>query len=136
MVLFALLQLYAYSAKPYYADTSLTGKNVQYYGGPMGIRAFMAAANPTEIVQGLIQMVKYMAAIKPAQRYDTAIGLEPLRYGQGGAANMDASPLPPSYPSDNAMYHGAMKPQREPSPNGMEYGTVNEYTPLPGRKVF
>ena len=136
MVLFALLQLYAYNAKSYYADTSLTGKSVQYYCGIMGIRAFMAAANPTEIVQGLTQMVKYMAVIQPTQRYDTALGLEPLRYGQGEGGNMDASPLPPSYPSDNVMYHGAMEPQREPSPKGMEYGTVNEYTPFPGRKDF
>ena len=131
MVVFALLQFYAYSAKPYYADNQLAGKDVQYYGGPLGIKAFIAAASPVDIVQGFVQAVGFMMASQRTPEYDTALGLEPFRYDQAGGSS---SASPPPYVPANATYKGVAAPQREPSPSSMEYGTVDGYTPLPKRQ--
>ena len=128
MVLFALLQFYAYSAKPYYANNQL-GKNVRYYGGPLGIKAFIAAASPVDIAHGLVQAVRFMVASQSTMKYDTTVRLEPLRYGQAGGS----SAAPPPYVPANSTYNGVVAPQREPSPSSMEYGTVDGYTPLPKR---
>ena len=131
MVIFALFQIYAYSAKPYYADNQFAGKNVRYYGGPLGIKAFIAAMNPVDIAQELVQAVSYITASQRTPEYDTAVSLEPLAYGQGGG---NSRAPPPSYVPANAAYQGAVVPQREPSPGSMEYGTVDGYTPLPKRQ--
>ena len=131
MVVFALFQFYAYSAKPYYADNQLAGKDVRYYGGPLGIKAFIAAANPVDIVQELMQAVMYMMASPRTPKYDTAVRLEPLGYGRAGG---NSSAPPPPYVPANATYEGVVAPQREPSPSSMEYRTVDEYTPLPKRQ--
>lgn len=57
MVLFALFQFYAYSATPYYAGENnrlADGKDdVRYYGGRLGIKAFIAAVSLGDIVEGL-----------------------------------------------------------------------------------
>lgn len=132
MVLFALFQFYAYSAKPYYADNQFVpGKKVQYYGGPLGIKAFIAALNPVDIVRELVQAGSYLMTSQQTPAYDTAMGLEPLGYGQGGG---NPSAPPPSYMPANAAYQGAVAPQREPYPSSMEYGTVDGYTPLSKRQ--
>ena len=131
MVIFALFQIYAYSAKPYYADNQFTGTKVQYYGGPLGIKAFIAAMNPVDVVQELVQAASYMTASQRTPEYDTAVSLEPLSHGQA-AGNWSAQP--PPYVPAHAAYQGAVVPQREPSPNSMEYGTVDGYTPLPKRQ--
>ena len=131
MVVFALFQFYAYSAKPYYADNRLAGKDVRYYGGHLGVKAFIAAVNPVDIVQELVQAVRYMMAGQRTPKYDTAVALEPLGYGQAGG---NSSASPPPYVPANATYEGAVAPQREPSPSSMEYGTVDGYTPLPKRQ--
>ncbi len=130
MVLFALLQFYAYSARPYYANSRLSGKDVRYYGGPLGIKAFIAAASLVDTVQGLVQAGRYMVASQRTPEYNTAVGLEPLRYGQAS----EISGTPPPYVPTNATYTGVVAPQREPSPSSMEYGTVDGYTPLPRRQ--
>ena len=123
--------MYAYSAKPYYADNQFTGTKVQYYGGPLGIKAFIAAVRPGDIVQELVQAVSYIMVRQRTPEYDTAVSLEPLSYGQGGGSS---NTLPPPYVPANAAYQGAVTPQREPSPSSMEYGTVDEYSPLPKRQ--
>ena len=131
MVGFALFQFYAYSAKPYYANNQLAGKDVRYYGGPLGIKAFIAAANPVDIVQGLVQTVSYMMPSQRTPAYDTPVRLEPLDYDQ---ADGKLSAPPPPYVPANATYKGAVAPQREPSPNSMEYRAVDGYTPLSKRR--
>ena len=123
--------MYAYSAKPYYADNQFTGTKVQYYGGPLGIKAFIAAANMIDVVQELVQAVSYMKASRRTPEYDTTVSLEPLAYGQGGGSS---STQPPPYVPANVAYQGVVAPQREPSPSSMEYGTVDVYTPLPKRQ--
>ena len=133
MILFALFQFYAYSARPYFirnktsAAESLPTLNMRYYGGFLGIKALLAALNPLEILGGLIQAVGYLVSNPSTQRYDMARALEPLRYGQAsGSTNM-----PPPYASTNVKHQGVTAPERAHSPSDMENGTVNEYTPLP-----
>lgn len=132
MVVFAFFQFYAYSAKPYYADNQLAGKNVQYYGGPLGIKAFIAAANPVDIVQELVQMVKYIMPSRRTPKYDTAVELKPSGYGQAGG---NSSAPPPPYLPANATYMRTVALQRESSPDSTEHGTVDGYTPLSKRQV-
>ena len=72
-------------------------------------------------MQGLVQAVRYLAAGSSPQRYEnTGLGMEALRSGLGGR-NMNGPP----------PYQGLAAPQRAHSPNQMEHGTVDEYTPLP-----
>ena len=133
MAVFAIFQFYAYSAKPYYANNSKLAdgeKDVRYYGGPLGIRAIMAAACPGDIVQGLGQAVMYLLMVRrgiPKEEDDTAMmGLEPLSYGQVGGSE---SAPPPLYVPANATYMGVGAAQRETSPGSMEEGAVEGYTP-------
>ena len=78
MILSALFQFYAYSARPYFirnktsAAESLPTQNMRYYGGFLGIKALLAALNPLEILGGLIQAVGYLVSNPSTQRYDTA----------------------------------------------------------------
>ena len=131
MVAFALFQFYAYSAKPYYADDNnqlADGKDdVRYYGGPLGIKAFIAAASPGDIVRGLGEAVMFMFKGRrgtPEEENDTeGMGLEPLSHGNGGGSERVA----PAYVSANAMDIDLT--QREPSPSSMEGGSVEGYTP-------
>ena len=138
MVVFAIFQFYAYSAKPYYANNNKLAdgeKDVRYYGGPLGIRAIMAAAGPGDIVQGLGQAVMYLLMVRrgiPEEDDDTAMmQLEPLSYGQVGGSE---SATPPLHVPANATYMGIVATQREPSESSMEDGTVQGYTPLPKKR--
>jgi len=67
MVFFALFHVYAYSAKPYFLTSSISSaesqakpSSLRYHGGFLGIKASAAALNPSEIISGLIEMLRYV----------------------------------------------------------------------------
>lgn len=118
MVLFSLFNFYAYPIKPY--SQPLKG-GVHYYGGFLGIKALLAALNPMDLVSGMALAVQYLiSSPKPTRAYDEL----PLHQGR------DAG-LPPAYvpqaPSNSERY----QVRQEQSPNPVEYGRVDRYTPLP-----
>lgn len=131
MVLFALFQIYAYSAKPYFLSSSISSAESQsqmkpaslrYYGGFLGIKAFAAALSPREILSGLSQMLRYILSNPPVQQdYNNGMGMEPM-----GPDQASKYP-PPAYMSAQGAYQA---PQRAHSPNPVQYGRVKQYTPL------
>lgn len=151
MIFFALFQIYAYSARPYFltsfvstaeSQSGLKPANLRYQGGFLGIRAFAAAFNPREILSGLGQMIRYIVSNPPVQRdYNNSVGMVPMHSGQAGPHQ------PPAYKPAGSTYQGFTAPQSSPqsapqgppqwasqrpsSPDPVKYGTVNQYTPLP-----
>lgn len=130
MVLFSLFNFYAYSVKPYTLASSGSGLESQphkggahYYGGLLGVEALLAAMNPMEIASGLVLAVRYLVSSPRPQAYDDL----PLR--QGRDANL--SPPDRQQASNNWRYQGPSDIEREHSPNPVEYGRVDRYTPLP-----
>ena len=128
MVLFSLFNFYAYPVRPYTfksgnpaIESQLPKGGAHYYGGFLGIKALLAALNPMDIASGLALAVQYLiSSPTPARGYDDV----PLQQGR------DVS-MPPAYipqaSSNNERYQGG----RGDSPNSVEYGRVDRYTPLP-----
>lgn len=130
MVLFSLFNFHAYSVKPYKLASSGSGiesqalkGGVHYYGGFLGVKAFLAAMNPMEIAGGLVLAVRYLVSNPQPQGHENL----PLRQGR------DTGVPPPYMPqaSTNGPYQGRADSGREYSPNPVEYGRVDRYTPLP-----
>lgn len=126
MVFFSLFNFYAYSFRPYTLASSGSGMESQplksqahYHGGFLGIKALLAAMNPTEIASGLVLAVRYLVSSPQPQSHDNV----PLRQG------VNASAPPPYMPQ--GRYQGLTNADRAHSPNGVEYGSVDRYSPLP-----
>ena len=100
MILFALLQFYAYNVGPYKASSK--------QGGPL--TALVSAASPVEIFQSLIIAVGFCFGRTPAQqrKYDD-VGIEPLR--------TDPRPTQQAYGVTNLQPSYPYQPQRAHSPN-------------------
>lgn len=130
MVLFSLFNFYAYSVKPYTLASFGAGSESQpldggahYHGGSLGTKALLAALNPTDIARGLVLAVRYLVSSPQPQAY----GSLPLR--QSGNVNVP----PPYVPQDssNSQYSQQSRDvRREHSPDSVEYGRVDRYTPL------
>lgn len=126
MVLFSLYNFHAYSVKPYILASGAVesppfGSGARYHGGFLGIKALLAALNPMDIASGLVLAVTYLfSSPEPSRGYNAL----PLRQTRNASA-------PPAYyphaPSDYAGYQEG----RGHSPDPIEYGRVERYTPLP-----
>lgn len=128
MVLFSLFNLYAYPIKPYtftsgnpaIESTSPKG-GAHYYGGFIGIKATLAALNPMDIASGLALAVRYLiSSPKPVRGYDDV----PLQQSR------DVS-MPPGYIPETSSNDERYQGGQGHSPNPVEYGRVDRYTPLP-----
>lgn len=124
MVFFAIFHIYAYNPKPYFLHNggserieSQKSGGSRYHGGLLGIKAFMMAMNPLEVAGGIVQAVKNVVSSPQTRYYDSGTSMQPLHYGQP-AQNTNGSP---PYPQTH-------------SPNKVEYGSVDQYTPLPRRQ--
>jgi len=68
MVLFALFHFYAYSARAYFIRSGVPIAETQkwtasgYHGGPLGIKAFLLALSPFEILGGIGQAVRFLVS--------------------------------------------------------------------------
>lgn len=130
MVLFSLFNFYAYSVKPYTLTSSGAGSESQprnggarYHGGFLGIKALLAALNPTDIVHGLVLAVRYLVSSPQRQGHDSL----PLRK----SGNPPALPrYVPQVSNDERYYQGPRETRREHSLDPVEYGRVDRYTPL------
>ena len=127
MVLFSAFNFYAYSFKPYtYASSTSSAssgiesqpfkRSVHYKGGFFGIKAFIAAFNPMDIVKGLVLMVQYFNSYPQPQGNGNPTPLNVLSV---------QSPQAPSV--NNAGHH----PGQAWRPDSIEHGRVDRYTPLP-----
>lgn len=130
MVLFSLFYFYAYGAGPYNLNSragyyeSHPGLNRKYYGGRFGERAFLVALNPLEIASGIATALKYaVSSPPPSQNYDR-MSMGSTQHHEQQAFNPQATSPPPVYQSPEG---------RMESSASMEYGTTEQYTPLPGR---
>lgn len=128
MLLFSLYNFHAYSVKPYtlasFRPGSIAsqpvGAGARYHGGFLGVKALLAALNPTDLASGLVLAVKYLfSSPDPLRGYDEM----PLRQGRDAGA---APACDSQAPSNDARYQEG----RGHSPNPVEYGRVERYTPL------
>lgn len=127
MVLFSLFNFYAYPIKPYTftsGNSAIESPPVKggahYYGGFLGIKALLAALNPLDIASGLALAVQYLVSSPNPAR-----GFDDLPLHQGRDANM-----PPAYMPQASSKNGRYQDGRGHSPNPVEYGRVDRYTPL------
>ena len=109
MVLFSLFNFHAYTSRPYHISSSTylegSGSGSAGKGGYLGtIKALIMAANPTEIISGLVHAVRNVISIvggdgSRGPYADDGVGLQPLGSGElqrpgqfGGHTQIQAYP--------------------------------------------
>ena len=104
-----------------------TQQKFHYLGGPFGIKALAAAANPMDIFQGLVTAVAFMTGRVPMQQRSQDVGIEFLRSSEYSSPYI-VHDTPPSYeyqqPSGIQRAHSPNRQEvtRDRSPSPQEYG--------------
>lgn len=120
MPIFAIFHLWSFSYRPYVLGSTLhqqvyghlNEKNPKYHGGPAGVKAFVQAFNPWDLVKAVGRSAKWLFVGRKARLQDPSY------------SNIDSTPVqkmndldtpPTSYDGSSAYHQGKPAPSDEGS---------------------